>query len=152
MVKKYFVDFEFESEAGNIYWLPIFINESDTNRAYKIAVNIRTAISEKFKILRNPEPSQVIQGCNSELYDEYVKNNFKGRLSILNINFWELKNIEPKVGFSFDQHLQLVDYHPEKFANKTIAEGENIKLPVKMVTKGISDYSEFLVIDVVRPK
>ncbi len=152
MGKRYFVDFEFESKAGKIYWLPIFINESDKDRAYKISANIKTAISDKFKILRNSEPVLVIKGWNSKLYDEYVNNNLKGRLSILNIHYWELKDIEPQEGLSFDQHLQLVDYHPDKFENKTLAEGEKIKLPVKMVTKGISDHSEFLVIDVVKPK
>ena len=152
MDKRYFVDFEFESKAKKIYWLPIFINESDKDRAYKISTNIKTAIADKFKILRSSEPQLVIKNWNSKLYDEYVQNNFKGRLSLLNIQYWELKDIEPQEGLSFDQHLQLVDYHPEKFKNKTFAEGENIMLPVKMVTKGLSDHSEFLIIDVVKPK
>ena len=152
MYSKYFIEYEFESKSGKIYWFPLFINESDRERAYKIAKSINIALSERFRILRNPELSLVIPELNSELYNEYVNKNLKGILATLDIFYWKLIDIEPQEDLSFDQHLLLVDDDPKKFAKKTIAEGNRIKFPVKMIRKGISDHDEFLVINVVKPK
>ena len=153
MYTNFFVEYEFRTKNGNIYWFPLFINVSEKKHAEEIAENVRLALSDEFIVLKSTKPARIIDKVNAGLYKEYVKQKLKGNLEILNLHYWKLKKYKAEKPLSFNEYLQIIEAEPDKYFDKVFAEMDGfLKLPVKTIKKDINDHTEYLIINVIKPQ
>ncbi len=151
---KYFIEIEFKSTFENTYWLPLFIeanSEDDANETYQ---RILTGIKEHYEIKRSSEPKPYKLGINSNFIDKYIDNRMTGKLETLELNQWNIKNVETETEINFNQSLNMIDLD-EKMSDTEVAKTLSRDIfPIKVIHKNedLEDIEEFLLINVVAPK
>lgn len=155
-MNRYFVEFEFKSNMGNRYWLPLLIEANNDNEANETWQRIKTSFSEHYEVLRSAPPKLYIQGINSELIDEYIDGRYSGKVETLEVAVWKFKDVNPSPELNFNQSIELIDLEEKKFdEDKDIAQTiSRHKFPVRVISKNqdIDDFEEFNLINVVAPK
>jgi len=155
-MEKYFLEIEFKTDLENIYWLPLFIEASNLNDANGMKERISIALSEHYTIQRISDTIKYKENENSDLINEYINKNLDGKIKKLNLEIWDFKNIEPMPELSFNENLELVDYDEMIFKNNTDIANTIARhqFPVKVIqsNENISDFDEFLLVNVVAPK
>ena len=151
MIAKYFVEYEFETSDGSWYWLPVFIDACSSEYAQAIADSVVTGLRSKWHETKMGTLRPVIKGLNSEWIESRVKEGLKGRRSVLRVNYFELKELEPIPGWSFDRHMELIDASPKDYLGKTVAVGQRINLPVSCINHEWREIDKLLLVDVIKP-
>jgi len=152
-MKRFFIEIEFKAKAGNIYWIPLFLNAENKKKVIETKESLQAAFKDIYEIMRISEPTLYYKGLNSEFIDDYIKKRMKGRIETLNIDVWKIKNIDAGPNISFNERLQMIDLESVKQnKDKTIAHIlSRHEFPVKVMrwNPDIDNFNEFLLINVV---
>jgi len=155
-MQKYFLEIEFKTPMNNIYWLPIFIESDNLNESKETTQRIKTAFEEHYSIIRISEPKQYIIGLNSDFLDEYIQNRFSGKVELLELDVWKIKDIETSPDVNFNANIDLVDL--EKKISESDMEIANTiarhQFPVSVIRQNQDspEFKEFLLVNVVAPR
>lgn len=148
----FFVEYEFESNGGDVYWFPLRINADSSQAAELISTAVETAINENHHVRRRSYPTLVIENLNSDIIREYTERQMNGRIRILDIRLFQFADITNDANLNFGQHLDLVSSNPELIFEHTVATNiEHFELPVRQITNNINDFNEFLLINIISP-
>jgi len=153
---KYFIEIEFKTSNENTYWIPLFLEAENEDEAEDVKKRIEIAFIERYEIKRISAPKQYIDGLNSDFIDSYIDQRMTGRIESLELDVWEIKNIDLSPNISFNESIQMIDlenaidYNDKEIA-KTISRH---KFPVRVIHKNqnLDDFDEFLLVNVVAPK
>ncbi len=151
MSLKFFVEYEFESDSGSKYWLPVFVSANTKADAENIKKSLKTGIASKFSITKAAELRPVIEGLNSDFLANYAKDRLKGRRSVLRVNYIDMEALDPKPEWSFERHMKIVEASPEDYAGKKLGVSTRIDLPVSCIRDNWPSFEQLLIVDVVRP-
>lgn len=148
----YFVEYEFKTTGGDVYWFPLRINADSQMKAEIISTAVESAINENHHVSRKSEPVLIIEDLNSDFIRDYTELRMRGKIKYLEMRLFQFQDIEGNANLNFGQHIDLLSRNPELIYEHTIATNiENIKLPLRQITNNLKDYDEFLLINVVKP-
>lgn len=155
-MKLFFIEIEFKTDFGNIYWLPLFFEADNNEGADEIQERLKTAFNEHYEIKRISQPKLYVEGINSEFIDDYINQRMNGRVEALELDVWKIKNVEKNPEISFNEGLQMIDLETAKNeGDKHVAETlSRHRFPVRVIHKNqdLDDFDEFLLVNVVAPK
>lgn len=149
----YFVEYEFQSNEGDVYWFPLRLNANSKMKAEIISKAVESAINENHHVIRKSKPVLIIEDLNSDFIREYTEHRMRGKIKYLEMRLFQFSDIKGNSNLNFGQHLDLLSRNPELIYEHTIATNiENIRLPLSQITNNLKDYDEFLLINVVKPE
>lgn len=155
-MNKYFIEFEFETNFNNKYWLPLFIEADNIEKAEEVYKRIKAGIQEQYSITNASFPKLYSENYNSEFIHDYINNNFRGDIKTLELNNWRFKDAMLNNNISFEKNLKLFSIDDmEDLENITVAETvSRHNFPVKIIksNQDFKDIDEFLLINLVSPK
>jgi hypothetical protein len=151
MSLKFFVEYEFQSDSGSKYWLPVYVSADTEADAENIQKSLEAGIASKFTITKAAELRPVIESLNSDFLANYAKDGLKGRRSVLRVNYIDMEALEPKPGWSFERHMKIVEASPEDYAGKKLGVSTIIDLPVSCIRDNWPSFEQLLIVDVVKP-
>ena len=151
MALKFFVEYEFKTNAGSRYWAPVFISADTETDARKIEKSLRIGLEAKFEVKKPRDLRPVIEGINSDFLNNYAKEGLNGRLAKLSVNYIEFSELEPEPGWSFERHMQIIEALPEHYDDKPFGSSTRIDLPVTCIETVWPDFERLLIVDVVKP-
>ncbi len=150
-MNKYFVEIEFKSSSGNIYWFPLFITATERTKADQLLQSLITALKEHYEVTQYTQPRPVIAGLNLELIQQHIQSKMRGRTVVLHAHLLDLEELEKQEGFSFNQYMKLIDANPERYAGKVLATQIPAEFPVRCIKNSYKDVDDFLLINIVKP-
>lgn len=151
-MRKYYIEFDFESKVGNRYWFPLIIIAENNIEAESVYNSIENAIKMENKIIRMKKPVLVIDGINSDLVDEYIKNNLQGKIVSVNLMTWQFNELEMLPELNFDEHIDYATFNgnlSDKEIARTIAQN---KFPIRLLIENDIKLKDILVLNVVNQR
>ena len=152
-MKRYVVDFEFETDDGQLYWLPLGFEAVDGRKAKQVAERIEHGLRQKFKVERN---GPYAQGTYSgTLLAEMQRGHRKGEPAYLELLEHKLRKVEFDPQLSFEEHMELEilassDPYPDE--PTVIGSMKKRQIPVRLVREGdLEQLHSLLVINVISP-
>lgn len=146
----YFVDIEFKTTGGDIYYFPLFIEAANYSDASKLFDNVKEAIKEQHTILRAGAILQRRYFNRSILFKNYQAICYNYKCSFVNFREWTFKAATPDPTLTFNENISLIDVNNVSSFNKIIAEANNFKLPIYKIRTGLYDYDDFLLLNVLK--
>lgn len=148
----YFAEYEFASESGEIYWLPIFLQSNTAEGAEKLAQSINIGLEERYTVRNRKSVRKVVREINSELIQQYLDTRMRGKLTTLNLNIWAFSDLPGTSDLSFSEHFRIIEADPKLIYDHNIAKTiATHQVPVRKLSQGLDDFNEVLVIHVVQP-
>jgi len=147
------VDFEFETNDGQLYWLPLGFEAVDGRKAQQVAERFEHGLRQKFKVERTGPYAQGSYG--GTLMAEMRRGHRKGKPVFLEMLEHKLRKVEFDPQLSFEDHMELAilassDPYPDE--PTVIGSMKNRRIPVRLVREGeVEQLRSLLVINVISP-
>jgi len=150
---EFLLEFEFETNLGNIYYLPTFINAKDFESAQDHAKIIESGLKEDYKLCSEFKIKELSDVSRSEFLKKYVQDRMTGKILSLNMEVWKFHELPTIPEINFREHIQIIRQETTS-SNAEIARLISLnKLPVRQMLKSENpDLSDCLIIKIVDPE
>jgi len=150
---RYFIEFEFESTLGSLYWFPLTILAEDSETAHKVAQAFQKGIEDHHKLRHFSGPVKLDDVPQSALLREYITARSRGKAMGMEVLEYKIRGIEPDLDLSIDENLELAAAEAEDSFDSTIASIRDSRLLVRLIRpKNLGHADELLVINIISPQ
>lgn len=149
----YLVEFEFWSDADQLYWLPLFIHAESLPDAEAYAAPIKAGLLANYQVLRESRVAVVTSGLTSDTIAEYRKSCAIGVLALLNTKLWTVRSIReaPRVDFQAQTTAEIEKLLPHLEVATSLSQKMHRRFSVNLIANPGVVIDDLLLINVVGP-
>lgn len=143
-MEDFFLEFQFNYGASD-YWFPMMVTKKTLQEAVNINESVKIGLENQFQNVTTKDPMIYKKGLSSNYIDDYIKNNFRGKIQSITINEWKITQLDFERSIDFENlKSKIVGDYPYTISNVE----EKIFSIVRLPDWPPVDYVEAFVINV----
>lgn len=131
---RWFAEYECDTHAGALFWLPLYLEAPDEATAAGMSARVEAALGERYSVTRSTGPRPAVPGHGVKLLAVYGVTGRPGRRALLDPAGWELRPIPGRPPLDLSAPLELLGLRADARLEQTVGLSDPRRLPVRVVT------------------